>query len=146
MKKLFTFLSLLMVSVGIWAQQGDFNDTPYQWPGNQNVQEPTYFTLTAPYDTNGSHYFSTYLYGTISTNEQDYTDNLSIYEVAAYVGDECRAVATPRKINGEWVLMINVWSKDDASVEADTGKPITFKIYNARLGKEYTLNVSQAVT
>lgn len=127
MKKLFTFLSLLLVSVGTWAG---------------------YYTVASPYDTQGGMYTSTVVYGPISSNEQFYTDALDVYEVAAFVGDECRAVATPTpsKTNDEWTLSLRVPTKNAASATADAGKPITFKIYNARSGKEFTLNTSSAVT
>lgn len=141
MKKLFTFLSLLMVSVGIWAQQGEFNGNI---PWGQFVDpRPEYFTLSEPYDTPGGNFDPTPVTGLITTNEG--TQDLSNYEVAAFVGDECRAWTNPTENDlGQWTVIIAVPSASETG--ADVGKAITFRIYNKDTRKEYTLNTSSAVT
>jgi hypothetical protein len=124
MKKLLAFLSLLLTSVGAWAG---------------------YFTLSSPYDTQGGEYIATNILGTFVTNETDYNNagGIGVYEVAAFIDGECRAVAVPSSEQRGFRVTLRVPSN---SADADLKKAITFRVYNNRTGKEYNLTASPAMT
>ena len=75
----------------------------------------------------------------------DYT----AYEVAAFVGEEARAVTlctdNPQTGTNNYFLLTVRGNYDQAGVE-DDGKAITFKMYNQTTGLEYDLTTASAVT
>ncbi len=117
MKKILLLPLLLLVSIVTWA---------------------AHFTVVSPYDTQGGELTATVAVAEFVTNESN-----ASYEVAAFVGDECRAVAVPENVQGKWRVTLRVPSAD---TEADNGKAITFKAYNTVTTCEYDLTSSTAVT
>ena len=116
MKKLFLFLLLMLTTVGVQAQS---------WAG------------TNP-DMSGSYNHSTVFYVTLQTNL-----NSPSLNVAAFVGDECRASVYPGgdaagATTGGNTYTIRVWGDKTA----DIGKSITFRVFDTNLGLEYTLTTA----
>ncbi|MBQ9644909.1 MAG: hypothetical protein IJV24_00950, partial [Prevotella sp.] len=123
-------LMMLAMAAGAWAQD-------------------THFQLSYQPDEDGSA-GSTTVYAKL-----DLTPAPSVfrpYEVAAFIGDECRAVATygtsnPANPNAGdynyWVL--DVKGNFDGS-ESDNNKPITFKVFNSETNAEYELTPSESIT
>ena len=56
--------------------------------------------------------------------------------VAAFIGDECRGVASPEKVRGAAYVTMTVYGKDTPA--ADRGKALTFRIWDATQGVAYT--------
>ena len=75
MKKILLLPLLLLVSIVTWA---------------------AHFTVVSPYDTQGGELTATVAVAEFVTNESN-----ASYEVAAFVGDECRAVAVPESVQGK---------------------------------------------
>ena len=72
------------------------------------------------------------------------------YEIAAFIGEEVRAVVTCKRENGTGnplnLFELIVKGNYDQAAEADNGKAITFKLFNVMTGLEYDLTVSSTVT
>ena len=83
-------------------------------------------------------------------NEPDWT----AYEVAAFIGEEVRAVvAAGRHANPSVASFVdnnyfalNVKGNFDQQGTSDNGKPITFKMWNTNTGIEYNLTCAQSIT
>ena len=56
--------------------------------------------------------------------------------VAAFIGGECRGVASPEKVRGAAYVAMTVYGKDTRT--ADRGKALTFRIWDATQGVAYT--------
>ena len=56
--------------------------------------------------------------------------------VAAFIGDECRGVASPEKVRGAAYVTMNVYGNDTKA--KDRGKALTFRIWDATQGVAYT--------
>ena len=56
--------------------------------------------------------------------------------VAAFIGNECRGVASPEKVRGAAYVTMNVYG-DDTETD-DMGKAVTFRIWDASRGVAYT--------
>ena len=56
--------------------------------------------------------------------------------VAAFIGDECRGVASPERVRGAAYVTMTVYGKDTPA--ADMGKAVTFRIWDATQGVAYT--------
>ena len=56
--------------------------------------------------------------------------------VAAFIGNECRGVASPMKVRGAAYVTMNIYGND--TEEEDTGKPVNFRIWDASKGVAYT--------
>ena len=54
--------------------------------------------------------------------------------VAAFIGDECRGVASPERVRGAAYVTMTVYGNGDT----DAGKPISFRIWDASAGIAYT--------
>lgn len=82
-------------------------------------------------------------------NEPDWT----AYEVAAFIGDEVRAVVEAGRHANPSVatfvdnnyFALNVKGNFDQQGTSDNGKPITFKMWNTNTGIEYNLTCAQAI-
>lgn len=82
-----------------------------------------------PYD----YQYDMTVYGQLTLGNAAVTD-YSNYEVAAFVGDECRGVAEVVSQNGYTWLYIRVRSNQAS------GETVTFKMYDKQAGKAYALN------
>jgi len=56
--------------------------------------------------------------------------------VAAFIGDECRGVASPERVRGAAYVTMNVYGDDTKA--KDRGKALTFRIWDATQGVAYT--------
>ncbi|MBQ8487901.1 MAG: hypothetical protein IJ533_10310 [Prevotella sp.] len=56
--------------------------------------------------------------------------------VAAFIGDECRGVASPERVRGAAYVTMTVYGKDIPA--ADMGKTLNFRIWDATQGVAYT--------
>ena len=56
--------------------------------------------------------------------------------VAAFIGDECRGVASPERVRGAAYVTMTVYGKDTRT--ADMGKTLSFRIWDATQGVAYT--------
>lgn len=64
--------------------------------------------------------------------------------VAAFIGGECRGVAQPKQVRGAAYVTMNVYGND--TKEADQGKTMSFRIWDASKGVAYTnANISEGV-
>ena len=54
--------------------------------------------------------------------------------VAAFIGDECRGVASPERVRGAAYVTMTVYGNGDT----DAGKPVSFRIWDASAGIAYT--------
>ena len=54
--------------------------------------------------------------------------------VAAFIGDECRGVASPERVRGAAYVTMTVYGNGDT----DVGKPLNFRIWDASAGIAYT--------
>ena len=54
--------------------------------------------------------------------------------VAAFIGDECRGVASPKQVRGAAYVTMTVYGNGDT----DAGKPLSFRIWDASAGIAYT--------
>lgn len=116
MKRIFSFLTLLLACAGMHAQS---------W--------------MAPDE--GTYNSETVVYATLSTNLDEMLAGRR--PVAAFIGDECRASVYPESTpTGAWLYAITVKGDRDA----DNGKTITFKVYDPATESEYPLTCAQTVT
>lgn len=127
MKKLLSFLSLLLVSIGAWAQ--------WHWPlANTNGQGHEY-VVNAEFVTNEPNYNN--------------AEGIGVYEVAAFVNGECRVVATPRVSANRadrFQVVLRIPGNYNPNGPKDDGKVITFFVYNRRTGNEYELLCANRLT
>lgn len=79
------------------------------------------------------------VYGSLVVDDATVT-NFDNYEVAAFVGDECRGIAEVRTQGGYTWLYIRVRSN------AASGEKVTFKIYDKTAGKVYNAVETVAFT
>ena len=56
--------------------------------------------------------------------------------VAAFIGNECRGVASPEKVRGAAYVTMNIYGND--TQEEDAGKAVNFRIWDASKGMAYT--------
>ena len=56
--------------------------------------------------------------------------------VAAFIGNECRGVASPEKVRGAAYVTMNIYGND--TQEEDAGKAVNFRIWDASKGVAYT--------
>ena len=79
------------------------------------------------------------VYGSLVVDDATVT-NFDNYEVAAFVGDECRGIAEVRTQGGYTWLYLRVRSN------AASGEKVTFKIYDKTAGKVYNAFETVAFT
>lgn len=121
MKRLFTFLSVMLIAATSWAG---------------------YYTVVSPYNTQGGEFSSTVVVAEFTTNEGYGYAN---YEIGAFVDGDCRVTAVPVVPEGSrlWRVTLRVPSTNPS---ADNGKAITFKVFNSATQCEYDLTSSTDVT
>ena len=124
---LFLTLAMLTATVGAWAQN-------------------THFQLSYNPAEEGS-FGSTVVYAKLDLTPEPV--GYREYEVAAFIGDECRAIATYGTSNpadysyNYWVL--DVKGKFD-NTDGEIGQTITFKVYDQAKDTEYDLTPDRTVT
>ncbi len=146
MKHLFTLLAFLAVFVGSYAQG---NNSPDDNGSAANSKRTSVFSAVAAND-NGTTVFT----GPVSG---DYADgfvvnarlhingelcsNLEGIELAAFVGDECRAVISEGFSNDfdqtNNIFMLRVWGS-----ESDNGKEVSFKVVVDGIAYKFTNTVT----
>jgi len=130
MKRFLTLLTLLASFAGMWAQD-------------------SHFELSFDPSQQGS-YGSTVVYAKLDLANQQ-SEDYAAYEVAAFVGDECRAVArcAANPALATYVdknyFVLNVAGTFGDS-DSDTGKPITFKVFDEVSNAVIELTPSQTIT
>ena len=130
MKRFLTLLTLLASFAGMWAQD-------------------SHFELSFDPSQQGS-YGSTVVYAKLDLANQQ-SEDYATYEVAAFVGDECRAVArcAANPALATYVdknyFVLNVAGNFGDS-DSDTGKPITFKVFDEVSNAVIELTPSQTIT
>ena len=130
MKRFLTLLTLLASFAGMWAQD-------------------SHFELSFDPSQQGS-YGSTVVYAKLDLANQQ-SEDYAAYEVAAFVGDECRAVArcAANPALATYVdknyFVLNVAGNFGDS-DSDTGKPITFKVFDEVSNAVIELTPSQTIT
>ncbi len=92
-----------------------------------------------------------------AVNPNDYENSMSIVgqvyingmmmgnadsRVAAFIGNECRGIATPRQLRGAAFVVMNVYGTAQQNVngvatDLDKGQPITFRVWDATTGTTY---------
>jgi hypothetical protein len=92
-----------------------------------------------------------------AVNPNDYENSMSIVgqvyingmmmgnadsRVAAFIGNECRGLATPRQLRGAAFVVMNVYGTAQQNVngvatDLDKGQPITFRVWDATTGTTY---------
>ena len=125
MKKILSLTLMMLAFVaGAWAQDSHFQ-LSYQQGEDGNAG-------------------STTVYAELDLNPAP--SSFANYEVAAFIGDECRAV---RNFRGTQVLVTNYWVLDVKGNfdkgESDTNQPITFKVYNSGTDTEFDLTPSETI-
>ena len=130
MKRFLTLLTLLASFAGMWAQD-------------------SHFELSFDPSQQGS-YGSTVVYAKLDLANQQ-SEDYATYEVAAFVGDECRAVArcAANPALATYVdknyFVLNVAGNFGDS-DSDTGKPITFKVFDEVSNAVTELTADQTIT
>ena len=130
MKRFLTLLTLLASFAGMWAQD-------------------SHFELSFDPSQQGS-YGSTVVYAKLDLANQQ-SEDYAAYEVAAFVGDECRAVArcAANPALATYVdknyFVLNVAGNFGDS-DSDTGKPITFKVFDEVSNAVIELTADQTIT
>ena len=109
MKKVFNLLALLLTT--LWASAAG-TDLPWTDPGNNKYPNST--VLYVQPNINGNE-----------LDSRDFPINES-FSIAAFVGGECRAVATA--VDGQNFYRLRVWGNSD-----DVNKPIMVKLFNNNL-------------
>lgn len=128
MKRLLLTIALFTVvsTVGVWAQ--------HHW--------------TLSHDGEGAS-TETVVYAKLDLGSPSQTPDYANYEVAAFVGDEVRAVAactSNLSTGNNNYFLLNVKGNYDQAGTEDDGKNIAFKMYNLTTGVEYNLTPASAVT
>lgn len=73
------------------------------------------------------------------TNMGSPIENVNNFQVGAFVGDECRGVATAPMVYGSpSCYMLRTWANTD-------GEKLTFRLYSLKSKKEYTCSVSDSI-
>lgn len=124
MKKILVFLTFLSLSLGAAAQ-----DNPWQWnrDDNSGAQDRTVIFADLVVDGN-----------TVDINGLD-----SHYLIGAFIDGQCRGLAETVTNSGKQWLQIEVfgnYGKTD-----DSGKPISFRLYDKDSANEYLLSSSREV-
>ena len=128
MKRLFSIISLLCLTLCSWA---DFY--PVSYPTNPQGSTIIYFDLKL---------------NDVVIDPYDYGNN---YQVGAFIGDECRAVAELMSTMidtqpGTTIPYLQLEVRGNYTQDAsDTGKEITFKLFERNQQATYTLTSDQQV-
>ena len=91
-------------------------------------EKPQWAVDPTKYDHNMSIIGQVYIGGILMENPESM--------VAAFIGGECRGVASPEKVRGAAYVTMNVYGIDDKRY--DMGKEVTFRIWDASRGVAYT--------
>ena len=96
-----------------------------------------YVTIMQAHDSHWSFNFRDYKYDmTIYAQlivDEDQVSSYDNYEIAAFVGDECRSVGQPQEKDGYKWVYLRVWSNETS------GEKLTFKLYDRTLDEEIVL-------
>ena len=140
MKRLSLFLTaLLSLWMTAWAQ----GDVPEGGNSDQQTATLDHWTYTQGQYPNETFVYADLVVGTETlTQESEY----NTYQVAAFIGEEVRAIGTvvineAVKTNMQYLLQFRV--DGDLSETGDLNKSITFKAYNKRTGLEYDLEMRE---
>ena len=132
MKRFLTLLTLLASFAGMWAQD-------------------SHFELSFDPSQQGS-YGSTVVYAKLDLANQQ-SEDYATYEVAAFVGDECRAVARcaanpalATYVDKNYFVLNVAGNFGDSDSDSDTGKPITFKVFDEVSNAVTELTADQTIT
>ena len=94
-------------------------------------------TIMQAHDSHWSFNFRDYKYDmTIYAQliaEEGQVSSYDNYEIAAFVGDECRSVGQPQEKDGYKWVYLRVWSNETS------GEKLTFKLYDRTLDEEIVL-------
>ena len=100
-------------------------------------------TIMQAHDSHWSFNFRDYKYDmTIYAQliaEEGQVSSYDNYEIAAFVGEECRSVGQPQEKDGYKWVYLRVWSNETS------GEELTFKLYDRTLDEEIVLR-SETVT
>ncbi len=91
-------------------------------------EKPDWTVDPTKYDHNMSIIGQVYINGILMENQESM--------VAAFIGGECRGVASPQKVRGTAYVTLTVYGDDYQA--KDKGKPVTFRIWDASKGVAYT--------
>ena len=91
-------------------------------------EKPDWIVDPTQYDHQMTIIGQVYMNGILMENEESM--------VAAFIGGECRGVASPKRIRGAAYATMNIYGIDDA--QHDRGKDIIFRIWDASKGVAYT--------
>ena len=91
-------------------------------------QTPDWAVDPTLYDHNMTIVGQVYLGGILMENPESM--------VAAFIGGECRGVASPTKVRGAAYVTMNIYGTDTKA--KDKNKPVTFRIWDASKGVAYT--------
>jgi len=123
MKKILVFIMFLSLSLGAAAQ-----DNPWQWsPDDSGAQDRT--VVIADLVVNGNN---------VDINALD-----SHYLIGAFIDGQCRGMATTVTNSGKRWLQIEIFGNYGHT--DDSGKPVSFRLYDKDSKKEYVLNSSRQV-
>ena len=91
-------------------------------------QKPDWTVDPTKYDHQMSIVGQVYINGILMENAESM--------VAAFIGNECRGVASPKKVRGTAYVMLNIYGTDVSVF--DRGKDVSFRIWDASKGVAYT--------
>ena len=91
-------------------------------------EKPQWAVDPTKYDHNMSIIGQVYISGILMENPESM--------VAAFIGNECRGVASPEKVRGAAYVTMNVYGTDNKRY--DMGKEVSFRIWDASKGVAYT--------
>ena len=91
-------------------------------------EKPQWAVDPTKYDHNMSIIGQVYIGGILMENPESM--------VAAFIGNECRGVASPEKVRGAAYVTMNVYGTDNKRY--DMGKEVSFRIWDASKGVAYT--------
>ena len=98
-------------------------------------ERPAWSVDPSKYENNMSIVGQIYINGILMGNSESC--------VAAFVGDECRGIASPEQMRGAAYVALSVYGTAQQEVngvmkDLDKGKPVTFRIWDATTGVAYT--------
>ena len=91
-------------------------------------EKPQWAVDPTKYDHQMTIIGQVYIDGILMENEESM--------VAAFIGNECRGVASPQKIRGAAYVTLNIYGNDTKAKDKD--KAVTFRIWDASKGVAYT--------
>lgn len=118
--------------------------------GAKSQNYEAHWTLSYDQYTGGAGNMPVHAMLNLGTSSSGTDPDWSQYEVAAFVGDEVRAIAFAETsaISAGFMnyFMLNVVGNFDQEGKADEGKSVTFKMFNHATGVEYNLTPESAAS